>query len=416
MSSLECSNAAAAPEAAGTLTDPKRLRFLARWWIAAASLVYLFDQLQQTRAGLTDGVQRPLGDDFINYWSGAWLALHGRAAEVYDFHGFHAFEQSVVGPTLDLYHYSYAPLMLLLTLPLALVPYVPALGLWLVGTWYAFYRALKLVAGEHALLLSLATPALFVNAMGGQNGALTAGLLGGGLVLIDRRPIVAGVLLGLLAFKPQLALMLPVALLAGFRWRTIVAGAATVVVLVAVTTLAFGYDLWNDYVRNLAILRVAILEDTKDVWRIMVSVFVFARRFGAGLDLAYACQTASAVVVAVCIAWSWWRNHPQHLRNALLIVGTWLATPYLHHYDLVVGAFVVVWLHTEESRPGAPVAWIRAAMAAVLLLPQVAASIGRNIDMSFGPLFNVPVFALLVYLALKYDLSARRAVNGTPSP
>lgn len=416
MSSLECSNTPAASEAVGPLNDPKRLRLLARWWIAAASLVYLFDLLRQTRVGLTDGVQRPFGDDFVNYWSGAWLALHGRAAEVYNLGGFHAFEQSVVGPTLDFYHYSYAPLMLLLTLPLALVPYVPALGLWLVGSWYAFYRALRLTAGEHALLLSLATPALFVNAMGGQNGALTAALLGGGLVLLDRRPVVAGILLGLLAFKPQLALMLPVAMLAGFRWRTIVAGGATVAVLVALTTLAFGYDLWNDYVRNLAILRVAILEDTKDVWRIMVSVFVFARRFGASLDLAYAFQTASAIVVAVCIAWSWWRNHPPHIRNALLIVGTWLATPYLHHYDLVVGAFVVVWLHTEEARPGAPVAWIRAAMAAVLLLPQVAASIGRNADLSFGPLFNVPVFALLVYLALKYDLNTRRAVSGTPSP
>jgi hypothetical protein len=414
MSSLEVSNAAAAPEASGPLTDPKRLRLLARWWIAAASLVYLFDLLQQIRAGLTDGGQRPLGDDFINYWSGAWLALHGRAAEVYDLRAFHAFEQSVVGPSLDFYHYSYAPLMLLLTLPLALVPYVPALGLWLVGSWYAFYRMLKLAIGKHALLLSLATPALFVNAMGGQNGALTAALLGGGLVLIDRRPVVAGIMLGLLAFKPQLAVLLPVALLAGFRWRAIVAGAATVAVLVAVTTLVFGSDLWSDYERNLAILRVAILEDTKDVWRIMVSVFVFVRRFGAGLELAYACQAVFAIVVAACVAWSWWRNHPQHIRNALLIVGTWLATPYLHHYDLVVGAFVVVWLHAEEARPGAPVGWIRAAMAAVLLLPLVAASIGRNTDLSFGPLFNVPAFALLVYLAFDHDRRARHALNGMP--
>jgi hypothetical protein len=75
--------------------------------------------------------------------------------------------------------------LLLLTLPLALVPYVPA-----------FYRALKLTGSDGVLLLSLALPAIFVNAVAGQNGTLTVALLGGGLLLLDRRPAVAGILFG----------------------------------------------------------------------------------------------------------------------------------------------------------------------------------------------------------------------------
>ncbi|WP_315763289.1 MULTISPECIES: glycosyltransferase family 87 protein [unclassified Bradyrhizobium] len=408
MSSLDYS-AHGAPQAAGALGDLNRLRRLARVWIAAASVVYVVDLLRQTRLGLTDGVQRPLGDDFINYWSGAAVALQGHAARAYDFLGFHAFEQSVVGPTLDLYHYSYPPVMLLLTLPLALLPYVPALGLWLIGTWYAFYRALKAASGEGVLLLALATPAVFINAMLGQNGALTAALLGGGLVLLERRPVLAGMLFGLLAFKPHLALMLPVALLAGRQWRALVSSGVTVLMLVAASVIAFGLEPWTDYLRNLPILRVAILEDSTDIWRLMVSVFVFARRFGASLELAYGCQAVSAIIATSVVAWSWWRDHPRHIRYALLIVGTWLAIPYLQHYDLVVGAFVVVWLHTEERRPQAPVAWIRAAMAAVLLLPLVAASIGKNTDLTFGPPLLIPVFALLVRLAVGSDRAQRQA-------
>lgn len=160
--------------------NPARLRIIAWLWIGLAFVAYLVDLLQQTKDGLSNGLGRPFGDDFVNYWSGSFLALHGRVAEVYDFAAFHVFEQSVTAQTIQYYHYSYPPLMLLMTLPLALIPYVPALFVWLSATWYAFYRALKLTGSESALLLSIATPALFVSAVGGQNGAMTAVLLAAG--------------------------------------------------------------------------------------------------------------------------------------------------------------------------------------------------------------------------------------------
>src|SRR5215475_2386864 len=262
------------------MTDPARLKMIARCWVVIALAAYGVDLLHQTQAGLSDGISRAFGDDFVNYWSGAFLALHGRAAEIYDFVAFHAFEQSATGPNIGAYHYSYPPVLLLLTLPLALIPYVPALGVWLVATWYGFYRALRLASGEGAWLLSLATPALFVNAVGGQNGALTAALLGCGLLLLDRRPVVAGMLFGCLAYKPHLALLLPIALIAGRRWRAVGAAAATLVLLVPASAVLFGPQCWLDYTRNLAQLRVVILEDGTGVWHRMLSVFVFERRTG----------------------------------------------------------------------------------------------------------------------------------------
>jgi len=383
---------------ARSLTDPARLKVIARCWIVVASIVYAVDLLLQTRDGLSDGVSRPFGDDFVNYWSGAFLALHARAREVYDFHAFHVFEQSVTGPNIGAYHYSYPPVLLLLTLPLALLPYVPALGVWLVATWYGFYRALRLAGGEGALLLSLATPALFVNAVGGQNGALTAALLGGGLLLLDRRPLIAGVLFGCLAYKPHLALMLPFALIAGRRWRAVSAAAATLVLLVAASAVLFGPQCWLGYANNLAQLRVVILEDGTGVWHRMLSVFVFARRLGADVGTAYALQAVCATLAAFVVARSWWRDEPPHLRNALVIVGTCLATPYLQDYDLVMSAFVVIWLKREEDRSQAAAAWIKAAMAIMLLLPLAAAPLGQLTGLALGPLFTMAVFALLIAL------------------
>lgn len=97
------------------MTLSPRLRSLAIVWIAVAGVGWLVDLSRQTRDHLTNGALRPFGDDFINYWSGAWLAWHHRAATIYDWNGFHAFEQSVAGAAIDFYHYSYPPVLLVLT-------------------------------------------------------------------------------------------------------------------------------------------------------------------------------------------------------------------------------------------------------------------------------------------------------------
>src|ERR1700733_3672658 len=108
-----------------TVPSPALIDKVARCYVGVALVAYLVDLLRQTRDGLTDGAGRPFGDDFINFWSGPFLAWHQRAAEIYNFDAFHVFEQSVVGEHLQGYHYSYPPTLLVLMAPLALVLYVP---------------------------------------------------------------------------------------------------------------------------------------------------------------------------------------------------------------------------------------------------------------------------------------------------
>ena len=250
-----------------------------------------------------------------------------------------------------------------------------------------FIARSELTGHTGALLLSLAVPALFISAVGGQNGAMTAALLGGGLMLVDRRPIIAGILFGMMIYKPHLALMLPFALLAGRRWLVALVTGATAVLLVAVSVTVYGVDAWLHYRRNIDVLRTVILEDGTGVSHRMVSVFVFARHFGAGAAMSYGWQAVGALVAAVFIARSWWRDEPAHIRNAVLIIGTCLATPYLQDYDLVFGAFVVVWLHMAEKDSKVPLQWVRGAMAMVLLLPlgeRAAGKIHRAVGRDTG--------------------------------
>lgn len=363
-----------------------------------APIAYLVDLMaprlfDATRAG------RPFGDDFINYWSAAWLAFHGRAAEIYDWNAFHAFETGVAGTPIDFYHYSYPPILLVLTAPLAALPYVPGLFAWLVSGWCAFYAALRVASPTQGLWLALATPAIFLNAVGGQNGTWTAALLGGGLTLLERRPLLSGVLFGCLAYKPQMGLLLPIALAAGGYWRTITAAAATVAALFAASVMLFGIELWADYLANIGVLRALILEDGTGVWHRMMSVFVAVRRLGADVTTAYAIQAGVALLAAIGVALLWRRRDClSPLKYAALVLGTFLATPYLQDYDLVVGAFVAVWVH--EGMADRPRIALMTA-GGILLLPLFGASLASITGLAIGPFVLMPAFAAVAWQAVR---------------
>jgi hypothetical protein len=388
---------------------------VARSFVAASAIIYLYDLWRQTSDHLTNGAGRPFGDDFINYWSGGSLALHGAAAQVYDLNAFHVFQQTIAGAPLDGYHYSYPPVMLLLTAPFALIPYVPALFVWLSAGWYAFYRALRAAVPERSqLLLALAAPAVLINAVGGQNGCWTAALLGGGLSQLERRPWLAGGLLGLLIYKPQLGLLIPVALLAGRHWRAFAAASLMVAALLALSVLCFGADLWSEYLRNLGPLRQTILEDGTGVWHRFVSVFVAARRLGAPVEAAYAIQAVTGALACIAVAWVWFRDTPSGIKNAVLLLGTCLATPYLQDYDLVFGALVVAWLWqcpvTEKSEKA-----LQISAALLLVLPLLAAALAHMTGLALGPLFILPAFVVALQMSRKAQPAALTPVTAQRS-
>ena len=388
---------------------------IARSFVAVAAAIYLYDLFQQTHDHFTNGMGRPFGDDFINFWSGAYLAVHGHATQVYDPAAFHAFQQSVVGGALEGYLYIYPPVLLVLTAPLGFVPYIPALVLWLSAGWFAFYRALRLaLPGRGALLLALATPAVFINTIAGQNGTWTAALFGGGLGLLNRRPMLAGGLLGLLVFKPQLAILIPVALAAGRHWRALAAAAITAGALLAVSALWFGTDIWINYIRLVELLRRLILEDGTGVWYRFVSVFVAVRRLGVPVETTYLVQGIATVLAGVAVALVWFRDAPAGIKNAVLLLGTCLATPFLQDYDLVFGALAVAWIwQASTASATAPADNSERALiyssGLFLLLPLFAASLAHITGLSFGPLFIAPIFVVTLQMGLHGLLNDGRA-------
>jgi arabinofuranan 3-O-arabinosyltransferase len=159
--------------------------------------------------------------------------------------------------------------------------------------------------------------------------------------------------------------------------------------------LLFGAEIWAEYFRNATVLRHVILEDNGVVTR-MVSVFVAVRPLGASVETGYIIQAVFALIACVAVAAVWLKDAPAGIRNAVLLLGTCLATPYLQDYDLVFGVLVVAWLWQQPIERYPSDRALQIAAALFLVLPLVAAPLAHLTLLTYGPLFVLPLFALAV--------------------
>src|SRR4051812_18505260 len=281
--------------------------------------------------GMIDRNGKPIGTDFSNPYAAGTLVWAGRAAEAYDPALQHAAEKAVFGGReVPFYGWHYPPFFFAVAALVAAVPYAWGLLIWLAASLAAYLAAIRTILRRpETLLLALAFPAVFVNLGHGQNGFVTAALLGFALQLLERRPWVAGVLIGLLAYKPQFGALIPFALLAGRRWSVIGASLATLAALVAISTIALGGGIWHAFAQSTAFTQQVVLEMGGTGWEKIQSLFSAARLWGAGLESAYAAQAALALVLAASLAWLWHSDAAFELKASALATASLLATPYV---------------------------------------------------------------------------------------
>src|SRR5579863_1843942 len=314
----------------GDWLTPERIRFVAVAVLIAAAAGFLF--LVATAHGAVDLAGRPLGTDFSNVYAAGTYVLGGDTNAAFDPPQQFAREQAIFGASTQFYGWHYPPYFLFVAAALAWMPYGLALAVWQAVTLGLYLLTMRGIVATTIpsperggmareacqggvttdgrtmtptrqpsavdlplsgggtgmtewLLLSLAFPAVLINIGHGQNGFLTAALLGGALVILDRRPLLAGILFGLLAYKPQFGLMIPIALAAGGYWRTIVAAAITVALLTLAATLAFGVQVWHAFFVGAEFTRTVVLEQGDTGWHKIQSIFSWARMWGAPVPL-----------------------------------------------------------------------------------------------------------------------------------
>ena len=350
-----------------------------------------------------DGVDRmgkPVGTDFVSFWSASRLVLEGRPAAPYDLQ-MHSDAQLAALPTTDPRYYAffYPPTFLLLCLPLALLPYLASLAAWLSLGFAVLLTCLRrLLPHRWALLPVLAFPGVLVNAGHGQNGFVSASCLGGGMVLMQRRPFLAGLCLGVLVVKPHLALAVPVALFAARRWAAVAGAAASALGLVALSWLVLGQDAWLGFLRVAPLARLTLEQGWVEPSK-MQSAFAAVRVLHGGLGIAYAAQALAALAVCVLLARLAGRRPGGRAEGALTVTATLACTPFLLDYDLVCLALPIAWVADEAQRTRW-LPWEKSVLLAAYVLPLVS----RLVATLGLPLAPAVLLSLLLVVARRATL------------
>lgn len=345
---------------------------------------------------------RGVPTDFVNVWAAGKLALTGQAAAAYDWPTHKAMEVIALGRPFDGYFgWHYPPVFLFVASAVALAPYTAAYVLWTFGTFPAYLAVIRGIAGERSgYMLAAAFPAVLCNFVVGQNGFLSTALLGGTLLLMPKRPIAAGVLLGLLTFKPHLGLLIPIALIAGGYWRTFFTAGVVAALMALASWIAYGTGTWHAFVGNIGHTSQAFLSDGWADWGKLQTTFGLMRTLGFSEPLAWSAQIVIASIATVAVALLWRSRADYAIKAAALGAAALLATPYLYTYDLVVLAVPLAFLfylgRTRGFLPG-ELGGIGIACLLVLVFPFVTAPVG------------------LVAVLIVAGLAARRALSTPPA-
>jgi alpha-1,2-mannosyltransferase len=352
---------------------------------------------------------KPIGTDFSSFYAAGSMALEGHAASAYDMAAHYARQQQIFGVHTPYYGWFYPPFFLFVAAPLALFPYPVALIIWQ-ATTMVFYvcvmgailhpvRQSRPEPGYLWVLTAVAFPAVFVNLGHGQNGFLTAALLGGALLALARQPLLSGTMFGLLAYKPQFALVIPIALLASSQWRAIAAAAAAVAALFTLSVVAFGPDIWHAFAASTEMSRKLLLQNGDVGFAKLQSLFAVVRMWGGGIALAYVAQSVISIVAIAGVAWTWRGSCDFNIKAAMLLIATLLASPHTLDYDLMIVGPALAFIACAGVAAGFR-GYEISLLAAAWIVPLVSRSIAGATGIPLG---------LLVLLAL-YVLTARRAV------
>lgn len=337
----------------GSFLNQERIRVYS--WICIALMVVVSLTILITANGNLAWDGKPIGTDFSNVYAAGVMVNEGRAADVWDWPKHFAVQDQVFGPELKAYFgWHYPPFFLLIASALAFFPYLAALGIWNLFGFVLYFATLKSMVGKYEgwLLPVLGFPAIFVNVSHGHNGFLTAALFGWAFMLIEKRPVLSGVLIGLLSYKPQFGMIIPLALLVGGYYRTFISASVTVLFLCGFVTAVYGFDIWPAFMESLELTRGIILEQGATGWFKIQSIFSFVMLWTGALSLAYALQSILAIVVLGVVVFAFWYPNKIEDRASLIIIGSLLVTPYSLDYDLVALAPAIAFLVIRGLRDG----------------------------------------------------------------
>ncbi|NEU97301.1 glycosyltransferase family 87 protein [Bradyrhizobium uaiense] len=388
----------------------------ARLYASGIALVLVLTQARSLllfyRAGGYGAKDFLLGSDFLTFWAASLQILAGHAAEVYVPELHLLAERPYLRDGYEAFFYP--PPMLILCLPLALAPYFVSFFVFIGVTASSFAVVIwRILRTPWALVAILAYAPVYLNAVAGQNAFLTVSILGCGLGIMNRRPRLAGVILGLMVIKPHLALAVPIALIVTGRWRTLIWAGISSTSLVVLSGLLFGLDTWLKFL-DVSHSAGQALENGEVGFSLLQSVFAAARMLGAGAGTAYVIHGLAALGMVCVLIWMLRQKISAAAERSIIVLACLLVTPFSLFYDMLILALPLAWMLREWLKVGFP-AWSKMVLGVTFLAPMVFYLPVLYQLSAVQPLpFGAPVIILFCWLLVRENTQTRRAAHGEP--
>lgn len=336
-----------------------------------------------------------LGADFFCFWLAGQLAALGSALTVYDHAAFLQLQMETV-PSHYLFYFFYPPHYLAGLIPLGWLPYTVAYSVFMSATFMLASAGLYLIRPDRwTIFAALAAPAFIITVFFGQNAFLTTALLAFGLCYLDDRPILAGLAIGALTVKPQLGLLIPLVLVSGGYWRTLISAVIACGVLIGLTYLVLGAEIFTAYLASVGKAPELLNSQALD-WAKMISVYSGVRLAGGDQMSAWVAQGLVACGAAITVGYVCMKSRPSQLkiRNAIIVVCALLVTPYAFIYDFYVISLPVAWL-ISEGETGGFRSWEVSYLLAIVIAPFAVIPVASAANVPLAP-FMLILFAMFL--------------------
>lgn len=343
--------------------------------------------------GLIVPLKHPTTSDFVSFYAAGHLANSAAPWLVYNRAAHFAAEQAATARGIAYSQFYYPPVYLLVCGLLARLPYLAAFIVFQATTLLLCLIAVRVILPRVPVSVLLAFPPVFWTMGTGQNAFLSAALLAGATTQLERRPVISGLLIGALCYKPHLGLLIPVALAAGGHWRTYAAAAASVAVLVLLSLAGFGWPTWHAFLLEAqgagAVYAAPGAVDVAGY----TSPFGMLMTFGVPPFVAGVLQGGVVAGSAVLVWIVWRRTTDIALRSMMLLAATQVAVPVLMFYDLMVLGVAMAWMVHRGLRDGfGP--WEKLSLACLFFIPLLSGNLNLGPHVVVGAV--VALFGMLL--------------------
>jgi len=386
----------------------RALSILGAFFFAIAVVGYVVSASWQSEIP-RDGTSLVVGRDFLNFWMYGQVAHTPDPGRFYDPAEYNRALQALLGPNYPGQNWSYPPSIFFIAAPFGQLGYLAALVFWTaLGGAMFFAVARRHITDNRLLVALLLSPAVVLCIISGQSSLITAAMLVTSFVWLDRRPVAAGVLIGLLTLKPQLGVLFPVMVIASARWRVFASAAVTTLVIAGATALVFGPQVWIDFAtKGLATNNLVLADPERIATPFYPTIFMNLRGLDLPYSVAMAVQLCVSAFAVAAVIWAFYfrRDANPRLLMALFLACSVAAVPYMLSYDTLGLTFAALLPLGRGGLDGAG----RRFVQLVYWLPLIQMVFGNwHVP---GPALIAPAFAVYALTRLRVSPAAARGFD-----